>query len=46
MSKFQAGLGGNAGKIATAAVVVALLALGVWMGNKRNPAIDRCDAGG
>tara|TARA_R110002094_G_scaffold44564_2_gene56382 strand:+ start:519 stop:1781 length:1263 start_codon:yes stop_codon:yes gene_type:complete len=39
MSKFQAGLGGNAGKIATAAVVVALLALGVWMGNKRNPAI-------
>lgn len=38
MSKFKAGLGGNAGSIGAATVVVVVLALGVWIGNKRKAA--------
>lgn len=38
MSKYLAGLGSNAGKMGAGAVVVAVLALGVWVGSKRDVA--------
>ena len=38
MSKFKAALGGNAGTIGTIVVVVCVLALGAWIGNKRDTA--------
>ncbi|MGJ8626665.1 MAG: LysM peptidoglycan-binding domain-containing protein [Sulfitobacter sp.] len=38
MSKFKAALGGNAGTIGAIAVVVSVLALGAWIGKKRDTA--------